>query len=390
MNPHPELLICFLSSAHPPLDKRVYEKEAKSLAFKNYKVIHLAPSSTDLIDDNIIEIRTFRPRTGLSGRLLNLTRLYAAASGLDANVYHCNEVDSLLIGLVLKFRKQSICIFDVHEHYPEEFSEYYAPKFLKPFARLFLTLVIRLLSKLSDHVVLAKPSLISNFKHLPEDRVHLIKNYSRIEIFRNIEDNRNQNKRLKLIHLGLFSRSRGWPQVIEAMAYCVDIDLLVVGNFNDGSEHDFNAQISQLNLEKRVKVVPWLPVHQAIEMVGQCDLGLITFQPNYYNNVHALPHKLFDYMGMGLPVIAPEFAVEVSRIIEENDCGFLVDTTDSNAIAGVLDEASKNKERLKTLGENARKAVMQHYNWENEEKVLLNLYKKISMSGKTSRKSDYT
>ena len=42
---HP-MRVCFLSSMHPPRDKRVLDKEAISLAQAGFEVIHLAPDES--------------------------------------------------------------------------------------------------------------------------------------------------------------------------------------------------------------------------------------------------------------------------------------------------------------------------------------------------------
>lgn len=41
-----------------------------------------------------------------------------------------------------------------------------------------------------------------------------------------------------------------------------------------------------------------------------------------------MPHKLFDYMREAKPVIAPDFAIEVARIVDDAGCGVLVEVTE--------------------------------------------------------------
>ena len=41
-----------------------------------------------------------------------------------------------------------------------------------------------------------------------------------------------------------------------------------------------------------------------------------------------MPHKLFDYMREAKPVIAPDFSIEVARIVDEAACGVLVEVTE--------------------------------------------------------------
>ncbi len=95
--------VCFLSSMHPPLDKRVFEKEAKTLVNAGYQVTHLAPDDGGARVIDGIQIRTFRKPQGLFARVFQLPSLYRKARKIDADIYHCNEVDSFLVGIALRF-----------------------------------------------------------------------------------------------------------------------------------------------------------------------------------------------------------------------------------------------------------------------------------------------
>lgn len=51
-----------------------------------------------------------------------------------------------------------------------------------------------------------------------------------------------------MISLGLLGRSRGSPQVLEAVANDAKIKLLVLGQISDGSEQEFWNRVEHLNL----------------------------------------------------------------------------------------------------------------------------------------------
>ena len=51
---------------------------------------------------NDVRIVTYSGRKGLFGRILQLRLLYKTARSVGADVYHCNELDSWLVGLALK------------------------------------------------------------------------------------------------------------------------------------------------------------------------------------------------------------------------------------------------------------------------------------------------
>lgn len=369
--------VCFLSSLHPPMDKRVFDKEARTLASAGHQVTHLAPGDGTLRKVDGVQIITYQGRKGISGRLAQLAKLYRLACAIDADVYHCNEVDSWLVGAALRVLKRKICVFDVHEHYPEDFAENYCPKWAQPVVRAMIAVFINGLSRMASGIVLAKSSLEKDFSHLPKDRVHLVENFVSLAALKSAPRDEARKPPLKLIHLGLIGRLRGWPQLLEAlaMARCQSAQLLILGATNDGSEQELRAEIDRLGLSGRVRYEAWLPYEEAMGQVRLSDAGLIMFQPGLYNHVHALPHKMFDYMAGELAVIAPEFAVEVAAIVRDAQCGLLIDPSKPDSIAKAIDHLYDNPDQLQSLGRSGRAAVLSRYNWEAEAEKLLAMYK---------------
>ncbi|WP_243669690.1 glycosyltransferase [Methanoculleus chikugoensis] len=94
------------------------------------------------------------------------------------------------------------------------------------------------------------------------------------------------------------------------------------------------------------------------------SIGLLVFQPDYYNAYIGLPNKLFDYMLCGLPVVASDFP-EIRKVVAETECGVLVDPTDPpDAIAEAITYLLEHPDAARRMGgENGRKAVLERYNW---------------------------
>ena len=60
----------------------------------------------------------YPPAHGLFRRGLGLVSLYRRARAISAECYHCNEVDSWLVGVALKISGRPRLVFDVHETFP--------------------------------------------------------------------------------------------------------------------------------------------------------------------------------------------------------------------------------------------------------------------------------
>lgn len=369
--------ICFLSSMHRSNDKRVHEKEARSLVDAGFSVIHVCPgpqADRKVIDGVIVQ--QYISGMGLRGRILQLRRLYKLGAQEEADAYHCNEVDSWAVGVALKLFKGRTCIFDVHEHYPSAFSESRFPKWAQPFVAASVRFAFRTLLPLTDKIVLAKRTVSSDFRCSPEKKV-LVRNFARkSSISATLQRSaRRPGDEMTIVHIGLFSKVRGWPQVLEALAMTDDrVRLDVIGTINDGSQDEFFARLDALQLSSRVNVYDWMTFDKAFNHLLRSDVGIISFQPDIQNHVFAMPHKLFDYMAAGLSVLLPKQAIEVAPIVKDAECGLLMDPSDPKDIAASINFLFENPAEAEAMGENARRAISEEYNWEAEGKKLVQMY----------------
>ena len=371
--------ICFLSSKHPPFDKRIFDKEAMALHRAGHEISHIAPHAASCADRSGIRIVVYPPPVGIMSRMLQIPRLYLLASKVDADAYHCNEVDSWFVGFLLKVFRGKLLVFDVHEHYPSTFAESRFPNWMRPLVEALVRLIFRMLSPFTDRLVFAKRSVKQDFEGTEYKQV-LVQNFtprcSRVEGKSGGDSQVRKNSGLTAIHLGLISRLRGWPELLDALALMQsdDLRLKVIGTFNDGSRTAFETKAEELGLTNRITVIDWMPFEQAFAELCSADIGLVLFQPGVQNHIYALPHKLFDYMLAELPVVVPAFAEEVASIVEREDCGFTVDPADPSEIAQALDSLVGDDKVRTRFGKQGRRAVLERYNWETEADKLIHMY----------------
>lgn len=371
--------ICFLSSMHPARDKRVFDKEAVSLASQGFDVTHLCPGKDEEAGiEKGVRIITYPRRVGLLGRIAQLYRLYCDAAQVDADVYHCNEVDSWAVGALLKAFRGKGCVFDVHEDYPSTFAQSRFPSWMHPLVEMLVRGAFLALSPLTDKFVLAKQTVSTDFR-VADSRKLLVRNFTpRSNLATTPERTDTDNDGwIRLVHLGLFSKIRGWPQLLDAMAMMRHrkVCLEVIGEINDGTGDEFKARVRELKLADRVTVHDWMPFENAFRRLRAANVGLVVFQPGIQNHVYAMPHKMFDYMAAELAVICPNFAVEVAPIVEREECGLLIDPSDPSDIAEKLDLLAASPGMAREMGRRGRRSVAEKYNWEAEAEALIELYR---------------
>jgi glycosyltransferase involved in cell wall biosynthesis len=313
---------------------------------------------------------------------------WASATGLS-RCSGSNEVDTWLVGTLLKILRRKAVVFDVHEHYPSTFAHLHCPRWLCGLASGTLRLMFRLLIPRTDYFVYAKNTVAQDFPNT-EDRSVVVLNCAPLESEapRAATLTGRHNDYVVAIHVGVIARARGWPQLAEALRLVKTSNLRVkiIGKCTDRSPDDFRRAFAAPDIRDRVEIYDWMPFEEMRRHVGEADIGLILFQPTVQNNVYAMPHKLFDYMRARLPVILPEFAVEVAPIVREAQCGILIDPTSAQTIADALDKLASDPELRAKYGENGYMAVMHTYNWEKEFEKLLGVYRQLeSRIGRTDR-----
>jgi glycosyltransferase involved in cell wall biosynthesis len=345
----------------------VVRKEGAALAAAGYRVIHLCPGGDETpqrIDG--VEIRPHRRR-----RLRGLIGLAREAAALGPAVIHASEPDAWLAALLAARRSGARVVLDVHEHYPSRLDARIAAP-LRPLARRAIAAACRLMGRAADAVVVAKDGLVDDF---PGARIVPVRNYAPAP---DRPPRRHGPGPLTVAHLGAMTRARGWPQMLAALALADPATRLVlIGRFTDGSEADFHARAAALGLASRIEVTGWLPQEAALARLRECDVALVLFQPGEENHRLALPHKLFDAMAAGLPVIAPAFAGEVAAVVQQAGCGVLVATDCPAAIAGAL-ATLRDPARRAVLGRAGWLAARGPFAWEGEAARLVALYRDLT------------
>lgn len=366
--------VLLLSAAHPPADIRVVMKQGASLADAGYAVTHLCPAPASGMPPALVAgvaISTFPARRGAWRRLIGIPRLALRAARQRAEVIHASEPDAWAAALLAGWWTGARVILDVHEHYPSRLDGR-VPALLRPFLRRLLHGACWAMGRAADAVVVAKDGLGAPFGG--EARVVKVRNYALGAVL----PRSHMAGPVSLVHLGALSRARGSAQMLKALALCPrETRLCLIGRFTDDSETEFWAQAEALGLTARITALGWLPHEAALAATARCDIALILFQPGAENHRLALPHKLFDAMLAGLPVIASAEGVEVAAVISEADCGALVDAADPAAIAAEVARMA-DPVRRSALGQAGRRAAMARFAWAGEAARLVALYGRLT------------
>src|SRR5690606_14737033 len=82
---------------------------------------------------------------------------------------------------------------------------------------------------------------------------------------------------LRLVHLGLIGKTRGWPQLLAAMAMmlrrCVQLE--VIGEFNESTRDASEERVHELGIRDCVTLHDWMTFGDGFERLRAADVGFI-------------------------------------------------------------------------------------------------------------------
>ncbi|MEM1217089.1 MAG: glycosyltransferase, partial [Bacteroidota bacterium] len=186
-------------------------------------------------------------------------------------------------------------------------------------------------------------------------------------------ENPAASKSFDLVYVGSISLTRG---IVETIAVLEKgpYRYLLLGDYRNQRTSDtiqaLPAYATQVNYR------PFTSSRQTIQTaIYEAKIGMANLQ-NVANFRVAYLIKIFEYMAAGLPVIATNFPLW-QTIIEQHECGLTIPPDDPSALVAAIDHLLDNPEQATQMGQNGRRAVEKHYNWEQEEQKLLALYTQL-------------
>jgi glycosyltransferase involved in cell wall biosynthesis len=365
--------VCILTSVHPPFDPRIFHKEAQTLVQAGHEVVLIAPYDKEFERVDGVHIMGLPKYERRFYRPLNWWRILRTALREKADVYHFHDPELLPVGILLKLTTRACVVYDVHENYPWQIgAREWLPRPLRGITSWGIRLLEGVAATLINGVVAATEHIAVRF---PIAKTRVVKNYPLLAMIAlSPEDQRTYEGNYTLIYTGGLTDYRGIYQIVQALAYVKtpQARLTLLGR----NTHPNTAKaVREMPGFERVDDHGHVSHETVFRYLNSAAVGLVCNQPQYDYDL-AQPTKLFEYMCAGLPVIASNFDLW-KDIVEGNECGVTVNPTDPQQIARAIDYLLGHPEIRRTMGENARRAIREEYNWERESLKLLSLYREV-------------
>ncbi len=364
-------LIMHVSTVHAWDDSRIFSRMCRSLAAHGHRVELLAVSDAERTVDGVRIVPVPRAGSRLGRVAGNLPRVAAMAWRSRAAIYHLHDPELIPLIPILRLRGAAV-IYDSHEDLAAQILEKeYIPAAIRPLVAGIGTLLCRFADRTASHTVAASPKVAEAFR---AHRCTVIRNYP--EELPDLADAPDYSRREpRVVYAGGLTRARGVEQMVDALPLA---ELPAEWQFRLVGPHSPDDLIDRLRRRPgwdRVEYRGAVSPPEARRLMSECRIGLALLQP-IGQYVDVLPTKLFEYMSLGIPVVASDYP-QCREVVESSGCGLLVDPTDPVAIGAAIAELAADPARARAMGERGQAAVGQRYHWAGQAQALLEVYARL-------------
>ena len=279
-----------------------------------------------------------------------------------------NDLDTLLPNyLVSKWRKKPL-VYDSHEYFCGELSV-----ISKPFSYKVWHGIEKFCFPKLKTVITVSQSIVDQYEKEYGIRPYLVRNIppaATYPVTASRESLKMPADKIILLWQGNgLNEGRGGEELVQAMQYLPDCQLLIVGS---GTVLPQLKKLSaDLNLQERITFVPRQTPENLFNYTTLSDIG-ISLDKDVCPNAHfSLPNKIFEYIKAGTPLVVSNLP-ERARIMKQYEVGIVAEEVTPHAIVKAVKALSDPILRSQ-YHENC-KAAAKELTWENEEKVLDEVY----------------
>jgi glycosyltransferase involved in cell wall biosynthesis len=358
---------------HSAFDTRIFAKECRSLARAGFEVTIVAPHSEDTFVDGV-QIRAVPPIKD-KGRMYRMTatawRVFREAWREKGDIYHFHDPELIPAALALRAFGKKV-VYDIHENVPEDIMlKQYLPLRSRRLISRLVGGVETFASRQFSALVTVSPVIAERFV-TTNPRTILVHNFPDPEELTAAAEHPWERRDPMVAFPGGILPERGIREMVHAMACFPESSNARLEIASAEFPKDLWDELTQHPGWRRVRYLGHLNRQQIVEMLGQASAGLVLYLPEGQNHC-SMPHKLFEYMAAGIPVIATDLPIW-RRLLDGIDCALFVDPRKPASIAEAIQYVLDHPAEADRMGRIGREAVHVRYNWESQARELAKLY----------------
>ena len=296
-------------------------------------------------------------------------------------VYVHNMPDILVLSSIVPKVLGAKVILDQHDPMPELMMSIFGLENDSRSVRL-LTWLEKMSMALADVVITVNIACKRLFgsRSCPLEKIGVVMNAPDDKIFafraaRSYPRRIGSNPFVIMYHGSLVERN-GLDLAIDALALTratiPNSELRICGRKTPFLDHCFEKAV-KMGVREHVKYLGPKSLEEIVQEVERCDLGIIPNPRNAFTQINT-PTRIFEYLALGRPVIAPK----TTGIQDYFDVGSLLYFEPGSAkdLAAKIEYAYCHHSELVTTTEQGQQMYLEH-TWPREEKTLVTIIKQL-------------
>lgn len=289
-------------------------------------------------------------------------------------VIHCNDLDTLLAGVVARRRHGCRVVYDAHEYYP----------YCDPYGRWLdiwiLSAIEWLLVRQADGLVtITAPMARQMGAAYGVGPFHAVPN-AEPRATRPVAPLRTAmgdlaGGRLRCLVQGRYSPKRGLEELIEGWRH---VDPGKAALFLRGPENEHSRRARELAaglglLDRSVYFLEAVTEDELVAAAAEADVGVIPYLSDFVIYEYACPNKLAQYMHAGLAVLSNDLAY-VRSVVERGGAGLIYRAAEEGSLAAAVHRLADDRAQLSRLGAAAADFARDTFNWQAYSPIFDALY----------------
>ena len=170
-------------------------------------------------------------------------------------------------------------------------------------------------------------------------------------------------------YVGTHGLAHSLDKIVEAAELLVDLkDVRILFAGGGAAKAEVEALVKNKGLSN-VTLIPRQQKELMPKLWSLCDISLISLKDTELFKT-VIPSKIFESMGMGLPMVMTSPVGEATAILNESRSGIIVKPESPYEVAQVIRELYKDREKLQQLSVNSANAAMLYDRKKLAEKML--------------------
>jgi len=287
----------------------------------------------------------------------------------NTDVLHCNDLNTLPIAFIIKkfFNPKIMVVYDAHEYETEtnglHGTQKRIVKVLEKALIGYADKVITVSSAIADAYVdlynIPKPSLVLNTPvYVDIENKDLFREHFNITKEQTI-----------FLYQGALTPGRGIEILLNTFKELDQKSVIVFMGYGTYEASIITATQEYDNIYFHPAVSPDI----LLNFTSSADFGISTIEDSCLSYRYCLPNKMFEYIMANVPVIVSNLP-EMKKVVIDNNIGVVTQENTPQGLKLAIEEAQKlDKDTL----QNNINYVKSIYNWGEQEKVLLSVYKDL-------------